>query len=78
MTLAVRQQMVVDQDHAVHLQNPQLTPGSRVEVIVLMEDKVQQVKRKPVSFLDGAQNLLTDAPPDFSTTFEESLYGHGK
>lgn len=36
MALAVRQQMVVDQNHAIHLQNPELKPGNRVEVIVLV------------------------------------------
>lgn len=77
MTVAVRQQMVVDQNHTIHLQSEELKPGSRVEVIVLVENEVRQAKVKPVSFLEGAQKLSIDAPPDFSATFEKNLYGHG-
>ncbi len=77
MALAVRQQMVVDQNHAIHLQSSELKPGSRVEVIVLVENEVHQAKEKPMSFLEGAQKLSIDAPPDFSATFEKNLYGHG-
>lgn len=77
MALAVRQQMVVDQDHAIHLQSSELKPGSRVEVIVIMESEVRQARENPVSFLSGAQKLSIDAPPDFSVTFEKNLYGHG-
>lgn len=76
MALAVRQQMVVDQNHAIHLQSSELKPGSRVEVIVLVENEARQAKEKPVSFLEGAQKLSIDAPPDFSATFEKNLYGH--
>lgn len=77
MALAVRQQMVVDQNHAIHLQNPELKPGSRVEVIVLVESEAQHAGGKPVSFLEGVQRLSIDAPPDFSVAFEKNLYGHG-
>ncbi|MBI3523427.1 MAG: hypothetical protein HY066_02680 [Betaproteobacteria bacterium] len=77
MALTVRQKMVVDQNHAIHLQSPELKPGSRVEVIVLVESEAQQAKGKPVSFLEEAQNLSIDALPDFSTNFEKNLYGHG-
>ena len=77
MALAVRHQMLVDQNHTIHLQSSELKPGSRVEVIVLVENEAQQAKEKPVSFLEGAQKLSIDAPPDFSATFEKNLYGHG-
>ncbi len=77
MALPVRQQMVVDQNHAIHLQSSELKPGSRVEVIVLVENETRQSKEKPVSFLEGAQKLSIDAPSDFSATFEKNLYGHG-
>jgi len=77
MTLAVRQQMVVDQNHTVHLQSAELEPGSRVEVIVLVENEARQAMDKPMSFLEGAQKLAIDAPPDFSVTFEKNLYGQG-
>lgn len=73
MALAVRQQMVVDQNHAVHLQSLELKPGSRVEVIVLVENEARQTGEKPRSFLEGAQKLSIDTPPDFSTTFENNL-----
>lgn len=77
MALAVRQQMVVDQNHAIHLTSAELKPGSKVEVIVLVENEMRQTKEKPVSFLEGVQKLSIDAPPDFSVTFEKNLYGHG-
>ena len=44
MTLAVRQQTVVDQNHAIHLQSPEFKPGSKVGVIVLMEKALQGVQ----------------------------------
>lgn len=31
MALAVRQQIVVDQNHVIHLQSSELKPGSRVD-----------------------------------------------
>lgn len=77
MTLAICQQMVVDQDHAIHLQSLELKPGSKVEVIVLMKNEIRHTKEEPVSFLEEAQKLFIDAPPDFSTAFEKNLYGHG-
>lgn len=76
MALAVRQQMVVDKNHTIHMQSLELKPGSKVDVIVLVENEARQAKEKPVSFLEGAQKLSIDTPPDFSATFEKNLYGH--
>ena len=78
MTLALRQQAVVDQNHAVHLQDAELVPGARVEVIVLVENAATQSKAAPVSFLAGAQRLAIDAPPDFSVAFDDNLYGESR
>ena len=75
MTLALRQQAVVDKNHAVHLQNAELVPGARVEMIVLVENPATQASETAASFLVGAQRLAIDAPPDFSVAFEENLYG---
>jgi len=75
MTLALRQQAVVDQNHAVYLQNAGLVPGARVEVIVLVDAAASQTREKSASFLAGARQLTIDAPPDFSVIFEENLYG---
>lgn len=77
MALAVRQQMVVDQNNTIHLQSPELKPGSKVEVIVLVESEARQPREASVSFLEGAQKLSIDASPDFSVTFENNLYRHG-
>lgn len=77
MALAVRQQMVVDKDHAIHLQSPEFKPGSRVEVIVLMENEIQQAGKTSASFMVGAQKISIDAPADFSVSFESNLYGQG-
>ena len=70
MALAVRQQMVVDQNHTIHLQSSELRPGSKVEVIVLVENEARKAKEKPISFLKGAQKLSIDASPDFSVMLQ--------
>lgn len=76
MTLALRRQAVVDQNHAVHLQSDELVPGAKVEVIVLVENPDTRAARESIaSFLVGAQRLAIEAAPDFSVDFEESLYG---
>ncbi len=75
MALALRQQEVVDQNHAVHLQNDELAPGARVEVIVLVENLAARASESTASFLVGAQRLAIEAPPDFSLAFEENCYG---
>lgn len=77
MTLALRQQAVVDQNHPVYLQNAGLVPCAKVEVIVLVEAAASQTREKSTSFLVGARQLVIDAPSDFSVTFEENLYGTG-
>ena len=77
MTLALRQQAVVDRNHTVHLQNAELVPGARVEVIVLVEAAAKPVQGKSISFLASARQHAIDAPPDFSVTFEDNLYGTG-
>lgn len=77
MTLALRQQAVVDRNHTVHLQNAELVPGARVEVIVLVEATAKPAQEKSISFLAGARQHAIDAPPDFSARFEENLYGAG-
>lgn len=75
MTLTLRQQAVVDQNHTVYLQNAGLVPGAKVEIIVLVDAAASQTKGNPVSFLAGARQIAIDAPPDFSVAFKENLYG---
>jgi hypothetical protein len=40
MTLALRRQTIVDRNHIITLEVPDLRPGDRVEIIVLVEQDV--------------------------------------
>ena len=46
-----------------------IKPNTRVKLSVILEDG------KPVSFLDVAQSLRLEGPPDWSTNLDEYLYG---
>lgn len=76
MTLALRGHAIVDHNHAITLQAPELRPGERVEIIVLVEQGAQAEKKGDRSFLDTIAGIEIDAPPDYSATFEDNLYGH--
>lgn len=76
MTLALRSHAVVDNNHAITLQTPELNPGVRVEVIVLVEQAVEAAEKSGQSFLDAIAGIEIDAPADYSTTFESSLYAN--
>jgi hypothetical protein len=75
MTLALRSHAVVDGNHAIMLQIPELRPGARVEVIVLVEQEVAEQKNGQ-SFLDAIAGVEIDAPSDYSTAFENNLYAN--
>lgn len=74
MTLALRSHATVDRNHAITLQVPDLHPGDRVEVIVLVEQVVEKEKKGNQCFLDVIAGIKIDAPADYSTTFEDNLY----
>ncbi|MFZ1642484.1 MAG: hypothetical protein WAV07_13860 [Candidatus Contendobacter sp.] len=74
MTLALRSRAVVDRNHAITLQFPDLHPGDRVEVIVLVEQGAEAEQKGDQSFLDAIAGIDIDAPADYSTTFEDNLY----
>lgn len=78
MTLPLRGHAIVDHDHAITLKAPELRPGDRVEIIVLVEQGAQAEKKGDRSFLDTIAGIEIDASPDYSTTFEANLYGHHK
>lgn len=73
MTLALRGHAIVDGNHAIVLQTPELQPGLRVEVIVLVEQGGAEQKNGQ-SFLDAIAGVEIDAPSDYSTKFENNLY----
>lgn len=74
MTLALRSHAVVDNNHAITLQNLELNPGVLVEVIVLVETEVD--KKSSQSFLEAIAGVEIDTPPDYSTAFEDNIYNH--
>ena len=75
MTLALRSHAVVDGNHAIMLQIPELRPGARVEVIVLVEQGGAEQKNGQ-SFLDAIAGVEIDTPSDYSTAFENNLYAN--
>jgi hypothetical protein len=76
MTFALRSHAVVDHNHAITLQAPELRPGDRVEVIVLVEQGIEAVNKRGPSFLDAIAGIKIDAPNDYSTNFEADLYAN--
>ena len=76
MTLALRNYAVVDHNHAITLQAPELRPGDRVEVIILVEPGIETVNKGGPSFLDAIAGIEIDAPDDYSANFEVDLYAN--
>ena len=76
MTLALRSHAVVDHNHVITLQAPELRPGDRVEVIVLVEQGIETVHKGGPSFLDAIAGIEIDTTNDYSTKFEADLYAN--
>ena len=76
MTLALRSYAVVDHNQVITLQAPELRPGDRVEVIVLVEQGIETVNKCGPSFLDAIAGIEINAPDDYSTNFEADLYAN--
>lgn len=76
MTFALRSHAVVDNNHVITLQSPELHPGDRVEVIVLVEPGIEAVNKRGPSFLDAIAGIEINAPDDYSTRFEADLYAN--
>ena len=68
MSIAIREQVRVAPDRSVHVTSPLLEPGSKAEVIVLVN--ARPVPGKPYSSFDAMRANPIDAPEDFSTSFE--------
>ena len=47
MTLVLRRHVVVDHNHVITLQAPELRPGDQVEVIVLVERGIEAENKNP-------------------------------
>ncbi len=75
MTLALRSRTVVNEDHAVFLRAPELKPGVVVEVIVLVE-QAEAGSQAGASFLDAMKDIQIDAPADYSTNFDNTIYAN--
>ena len=74
MTLALRSHAIVDHNQVITLQAPELRPGDRVEVIILIEQGIETVHKGGPSFLDAIAGIEIEAPDDYSTSFEADLY----
>ena len=68
MSIAIREQVRVASDRSVHVTSPLLEPGSKAEVIVLVN--VRPPPGKPYSSFDAMRANPIDAPEDFSTGYE--------
>lgn len=69
MSIAIREHVRVTLDRSVHVSNPLLEPGAKVEVIVLVNS--QPTPGKAYSSFDAMRANPIDAPEDFSTRFED-------
>lgn len=68
MSIVIREQVRVAPDRSVHVTSPLLEPGSKAEVIVLVN--ARPAPGKPYSSFDAMRANPIDAPEDFSTSFE--------
>jgi hypothetical protein len=69
---AIRQKTTVKPNGVIEVQSPELAPGERVEVIILV-DKPERRKDSSVSVLEVAGRLNLDGPSDWSERFEDYL-----
>ncbi len=74
MPRMLRNQSVVASDHSVTVRAPELKPGARVEVIVVVDPDQQQGTLPGASFIDAIEGVTIDAPEDYSVKFEDVLY----
>jgi hypothetical protein len=73
MPRTLRNQVIVGQDHSVTVRAPELQPGAKVEVIVRLTPEAQ-ISSPGTSFVDAVAGVEIDAPPEYSTEFEDALY----
>ena len=74
MPRTFRNHAVVGSDHSVVVRAPELAPGARVEVIVVMDSDEERKIPPGASFIDAVAGLTIDAPEDYSVGFEDVLY----
>lgn len=74
MTRTLRNQAVVASDHSVTVRTPELKPGERVEVILVVDSGEGQQAAAGASFIDAVSGVEIDAPADYSVNFEDDLY----
>ena len=74
MPRTIRNQTVVGSDHSVTVRAPELKPGARVEVIVVMDSDLERETLPGTSFIDAIAGVTIDAPEDYSVKFEDILY----
>ena len=67
MTIVIRGHVHIAADRSIRLGHDSFEPGADAGVIVLIESKADQ--GKPLSFHDAIQNLVIDAPEDYSMNF---------
>ena len=66
MPRALRNHVIVTEDHSVTVFAPELKPGAKVEVIVLLESEGEQAVPGGPSFVDAIADVEIDAPPEYS------------
>jgi hypothetical protein len=71
MNAVIHQRVKVDARHAVSLVDTRLTPGEEVEIIVRPATNAANATAPSLWALAGMRSM--DAPPDYSTTFEQKL-----
>jgi hypothetical protein len=71
MSAVISEQLRVDSLGSIHLQHPQLQPGSLVQVTI-RTDSANHLKPQP-TFLEALGNARIDAPSDYSIHFQQTL-----
>jgi hypothetical protein len=74
MARSFRNQAVVAMDHSVTVWAPDLKPGQRVEVILVVDSGEGQQAEAGTSFIDAVAGVEIDAPADYSVKFKDDLY----
>ena len=73
MPRTLRNHAILGSDHSVTVRAPELEPGAKVEVVVLVDSEQERKIAHGASFIDAIAGVTIDAPEDYSISFEDKL-----
>ena len=74
MPRTLRNHTVVGSDQSVTVRSPELEPGAKVEVIVVLDFDRERTTPPGASFIDAIAGMTIDSPEDYSVKFGNVLY----